>query len=155
MSDSNDRGLAEDLAKSLQVTTTLMQSLLGEIRDNATSLAVLKQKLGGIEDKVNSLSHIIRNDNGDKSLITRIALMEKIIGDLSKGLDSHITGDQTQHKEFFLQLDRLNRTLYQDQKSDAEFSREKTINIIKLIAVILPGLTALGIMLVKFFLGAE
>lgn len=156
MSDSNNSSeLAEDLAKSLKVTTTLMQSLLGEIRDNATSLAVLKQKLEGIEDKVNSLSHIIRSDNGEKSLITRVALMEKSIADIAKDFEEHTESEEATDKEMVTELENLKHLMYQDKKTAEEYRREKSISILKVLASVLPGLVALGIVIAKYFTGAE
>ena len=146
---NSNNELAQDLAKSLQVTTALMQDLLGEIRDNATSLAVLKEKLEGIEEKVKSLSHIVRDDNGNKSLITRLALLEKELENMEEALEE----SKEERTEIHTRISKVKDSLSEDKKTEAEFNKEKTVSWLKLAAVIAPGLLALGLVIAKFFLG--
>ncbi|GAF93983.1 unnamed protein product, partial [marine sediment metagenome] len=52
MPTSGNNKLAEELARSLEASTALMQDLLGDIKDNATSLALVKAKLESLSDSV-------------------------------------------------------------------------------------------------------
>lgn len=153
-SDPN-KELNEDLAQSLQVTASLMQTLLGELRDNATTLAVLKEKFDSLADKVQSLSRIVRDDNGDKSMVTRIALLEHGMKDLYRELDEHAKHDEKIKQRLHARVSNVKSMVMTEQKTEQQFKQDKLINMLKLTASVLPGLLALGLVLAKFFLGAE
>ena len=133
MTSSDANELAEDLAKSLHAVTTLTQSLLGEIRDNATSLAVLKEKFDVLAENMEVLSKIIRMGNGQESLLTRVALLEKSLSILEQKLDE---------KE-------------EDIQKIEDHSRAFTMRIWKMGAVLLPGLIALAVQIIKAVTGVE
>lgn len=153
MSTSENNALAEDLAKSLQATTSLVQTLLGELRENATAMAVLKGKLDGIEEKVKYLSYVVRDGNGEKSLITRLALLENDLQDLEEEVQKHDEYDKEIERRLHERISNVKSMINQDNKTKAEFRREKTISYLKLAASIVPGLLALGLVLAKHFLG--
>lgn len=73
-SDRNeeDRQLAEQLTQSLQVTQTLVNTLMGEIRKNAGEEATLNQ----LREEVSRLSKIIQGEAGDNGLVTRVKIIE-------------------------------------------------------------------------------
>jgi hypothetical protein len=144
-----------DLAKSLQVTTSLMQTLLSEIQDNATTLAVLREKFDTLGDKVQSLSRLVRDDNGEKSVITRLALIERTIEDINEDLLEIKTRTDADTKSLHSRISGVKDMVYKEVKTDKQFKREKMMNWIKLAATILPGVFALGLVLAKFFLGVE
>ena len=149
--DSNPYELAEDLAVSLKSTTILIQNLLGDIKDNSSSLAVLREKLESLGDNVESLSHVVREGNGKGSMITRLALIERSVEDIEESFDDL--------KKFVMtSVDNIREDIREDKKSEEEvmekekeFKRNKWIQTIKLIAIIAPGLIALGITLLKMF----
>jgi len=134
----NNRELAEDLARSLQATTSLMQSLLGEIRDNATTLAVLKEKLESLSEKVENLNYTVKSGNGKGSLITRLALVENDLKDLDKTL--------AEYKE---EVEKEVEWLRGEKTNIEEFNRQKTLSMWKVAAVAVPGLVALIIQVIK------
>lgn len=141
-SKMNSYELAEDLAKSLEATTSLMQSLLGEIRDNATSLAVLKERLESLAGIVKNLSHIVRDGNGKRSLVTRFALMEKDL----ENLDENIV-------EYKKELDDAVSSTLQEMKKAETLQEAKTLSMWKVAAVAIPGIVALIITLIKIIGG--
>lgn len=141
-STENNDELVRDLAKSLQVTSTLMQDLLSEMRQNSTSLAVLKEKLETLRDNVDGLSDIIRNGNGKGSLITRMALAEKSLQTLEQTLKEY---HEELHQE--IQSDKVNK------KEEDEFRREKLLGKLKIAAVAIPGIVSLIILIIKMLSG--
>lgn len=140
--ENNNEELVKDLAKSLQITSTLMQSLLTEIRQNSTSLAVLKEKLEALKDNVDGLSSIVRNGNGTGSLVTRVALVEQSIKNIEESLD-----------DFNKELNEEVLTVQEKEEKDREFNREQNINKLKVAAVAIPGVVSLILIIIKMFMG--
>ena len=138
MPSNNNKELVEDLAKTLQSTTAIMQSLLGEIHDNATTLAVLREKLESLKSKVESLSSTIKDGNGKESLITRFAIVENDMEDLDKKIDHYKS-----------KLDGKVELVRLDKEKIEEYNREKSLGVWKLAAVASPGLIALIIEVIK------
>lgn len=77
-----DDVLVEELLKSIQTTTSLIQTLMSDIKENASALATLEIKLESLSDSAKTLSKIVRDDNGNKSVLTRIAILENDLGDM-------------------------------------------------------------------------
>jgi len=129
---SNDNiELAEDLAKSLQATVSLMQNLLGEIHDNATTLAVLRERLESLGAKVENLSNTIKGGNGRGSLITRLIIVEKDLNEINEKVDDEVKAARI------------------DKEKIEEYDRKKNLGIWKFAAVASPGIVALIIEVVK------
>jgi translation initiation factor 2B subunit (eIF-2B alpha/beta/delta family) len=139
------RSANDHLEESLRSTTELVQKLLDEIRENSTSVAVMKEKFESLSENVATLSHIVRNSNGKGSMITRLALAEKEIEDLNeylKEIKTHIEEKNIRTSELAL-----------NEKSEKrKEKRDKLVGQAKLLAIFLPGLSALIIELVKLFL---
>jgi len=132
--ENNHEELVQDLAKSLQATSALMQSLLSEIRQNSTTLAVLKEKLESLRENVNTLSEIVRSGNGRGSLITRLALVEQSLGTLEE------------------QIDEYSREVLEALKLEKETERNKSLGKLKVVAVAIPGIVSLIIIMIKLFM---
>lgn len=132
--ETNDE-LAKDLAKSLQVTSTLMQSLLTEIKENSTSLAVFREKLESMRDNVDTLSNIVRRGNGKGSLVTRLALAEQSLETLEEAME-----------EYHAELSNIG-------KAEKDFKREKSLSKLKVAAVAIPGFVSLIIIIIKLIMG--
>ena len=94
MPASKNNDLSQELAKSLESATSLMNDLLGDIKDNATSLATLKVKLESLSDSVESLSHIVRDGNGKGSMVTRVALTEQSLGHIEDSFDADLNKEE-------------------------------------------------------------
>ena len=154
-SENTNNEVVEDLAKSLQVTTSLMQTLLSEIQDNATTLAVLREKFDTLGDKVQSLSRLVRDDNGEKSVVTRLALIEKALEDINEDLVEIKNKTDVDTKSLHARISNVKDMVYKEVKTEKEFKREKLMSWFKIAITILPGLFALGVVVVKYFLGVE
>lgn len=155
MPTSQNSQIPEELAKSLESTTHLMQNLLGDLKDNASSLATVKSKLESLSDSVEALSHIVRDGNGKPPMITRLALVEKSAEDIEKYFDEFKT-------EMTKTLDELRICIKEDKKEiehtkeeEQEFRRERMLAKLKIAAVVAPGLVALAIVLIKMVAGIE
>jgi hypothetical protein len=74
-----DEKLAAHLSQSLDVTQTLLSSLLEEIRQSATQIANLGQinkAVEGLTTSMRELSLIVRGERGDNGLTARLRAME-------------------------------------------------------------------------------
>lgn len=149
MAISQDKAMTADLARSLESATTLMQDLLGDIKENATSFALLKQKLEALEETVDVLSKIVRDgNNNSRPMITRLALVEKSVIDMGKYLDEI-------HEKVEKIEDGIKNSLMKEKQSEAEFKREQLIAKIKLFGIAAPGAISLSILLIKVLSGME
>lgn len=148
---SSRNNIAEDLAKSLEAATTLMQDLLGDIKDNALSLADLKAKLESLTNNVETLSYIVRDGNGKGSMITRLALVEKSIEDM----EDHYGEIKETLEKLSTKIEDMVKSEKEIEERKQEFRREKLIEKIKLIGLVAPGIIALAIVLFKFFAGMD
>lgn len=153
MTTSDNSKLAEELAKSLESATNLMQELLGDIKDNATSLALVKAKLESLSSSVEILSHIVRDGNGKGSMVTRLALVEKSVENIESNFDEL-------KKVLQEAMGELKEALEEHEEEDAkiheqitDYRREKSLAKLKVIAVVAPGAIALAIILIKMFMG--
>lgn len=162
LNNDPSKELAEDLAKSLQVTTTLIQDLLGEIRDNATSLAVLKERLTSLSDKVNFIYSAINMDDptGAGSITTRVTISEKYIKDLEaevSDVESTIESIKilmsSDKKELYNKIEKTKNELKNMfglvEKTEAQQNKEITIQRLKTAGVMLPGVISLILLIAK------
>ena len=79
-----------NLIKGLEATTSLVQNLLDDIKDNAILVGNLKVSVEHLNQQVSVLENIIRGNNSStKSLLTRLALLEKEVADLTKMIEYH------------------------------------------------------------------
>jgi len=137
MARSQNNDLAEDLAASLKSTTLLIQTLLGEIKENGTSLALLKYKLEEMNEKVESLTVIVSKGNGKESMVTRLALLEDDLGDLEEVLK--------EYKGALSKLDAEKKT----ESGVVALDKKKSIETLKAAAVIAPGVIALILVIIQ------
>ena len=142
---NNNDAIAGDLASSLKVTTSLMKEVVAEIRDNATAVAVMREKINSLGDSVETLSHIVRDGNGKGSMITRMALAEKTIEDLEQSID-----------DFKEAIRDIKDCVIDEKKTESEtlelkkrYRREKRIEKIKFWAAVLPGMVSAGALVLK------
>ena len=148
MVTAQDKALTADLARSLESATTLMQDLLGDIKDNATSLVEVRIKLESLRELVGTLSKIVRDGNGKGSMITRLALVEKSLEDMEKYLDE--INDKVEKLD-----DGIKESLVQEKKSEAEFKKEELKAKLKMFGIAAPGAISLAILLIKVLSGME
>jgi hypothetical protein len=79
MSRDASRILAEQFAKGLETTSTLLHGLQTEVHASAVTLAGLKIEVSGMKTEVDGLSRIIRDGNGERSVVARLLMLEKNI----------------------------------------------------------------------------
>ena len=155
MTTSNNNDLSRDLARSLDSATSLMSDLLGDIKDNATSLAVLRVKLESLSDSVEALSHIVRDGNGNGSMVTRVALTEQSISQIEETFNEFKDEMCTAIKEIKSELEEEIKEEHDIAEKERIFKREKLLTKIKVLAVVAPGAIALAAMIIKLVMGME
>jgi hypothetical protein len=77
MSRDASRILAEQFARGLETTSGLLQRLQTEVNSSAVTLEGLKKEVSAMRSDVDSLSKIIRDGNGERSLVARLMIIEK------------------------------------------------------------------------------
>lgn len=155
MPTSQNNKLSQELAKSLESAISLMHDLLGDIKDNATSLAMLKVKLESLSDSVESLSYIVRDGNGKGSMITRMALTEQSLEHIEESFDELKTEMSEAIKEVKKEIESEKLTDKEESDKEQEYKREKLLTKLKVLAVVAPGAIALAIAIVKMIMGME
>jgi len=135
--------IVEGLTQSIQSTTTLVQSLMSELRDNSTALATLEAKLQALHENMQGIIKVVRDDNGNKSIVTRMALVEKEL----KDIDERYSNLKDEIEKKFVEVKVILEKMSDDKEvekekadKEKEFGRDKIITILKII----PGLLALG-----------
>lgn len=154
----NDNVLVEELLKSIQSTTSLIQGLMSEIKGNATALATLEAKLESLSENARTLSKIVRDDNGNKSVLTRIALVENDLTDLYanyKEFKIHVykkleeTKDQVGKSADSIKQEIVKLNSKEEEKK--EFGNKKILATMQ----IAPGVIALVLVLIKIIWGVD
>jgi TolA-binding protein len=144
--NENSAFLYEELKTSIRETMTLIQALGKDNTEQQVEMATLETKLNSLAEDVEQLSHLIRDGNGSKSILTRLALIEaeltnhktmmeeakKWIDDATEALDLHKAEDQAAQKS---------------KRKDTTFKREKLITVLQ----ILPGAIALLMYLIQLY----
>lgn len=153
MTTSQNNTLAGELAKSLEAATTLMNSLLVDIKDNASSLAIVKAKLESLSDNVESLSNIVQDGDGKGSMVTRLALIERSIEDIEEGFDEIKSGVHRALKEIKESIKDDKKTEKEGENKEKEFKRQQLLARLKILGVIAPGAIALAILIIKMLMG--
>lgn len=82
---SEDNVSAGHLSQGLQITASLIQGLLGEIRDNSIALAAFNAEVKNMRETVNLLSKILKDGNGTPSVVTKISIIEGDIQRIQNG----------------------------------------------------------------------
>ena len=134
----------EGLIESIKTTTSLIQSLNKDLKDNEISLATLKTRLDGVDDGLRNLTKLVRDGNGSNSIITRLALLEDDVSDLTNR-------DADFRKFVYNKVEELHDSIRKDEDKTEEkqsYGRDKVIGILK----ILPGVIALITVLVSMLI---
>lgn len=152
MTASQNNNLSKDLAKSLESATSLMHDLLYDIKDNATSLVMLKVKLESLSDNVESLSHIVRDSNGKGSMVIRMALIEQSLTHIEESFDELKNEISEVVKEIKLEIYNESQVEKEYLNKEKEFKREKLLTKLKVFAVVAPGVIALTIVIIKMIM---
>ena len=172
---NDETQMVEDLAESLKSTTALVKDLLEEFRSNTTTLAVLKEKVESllyVEDRleclpvlkerldvlgveVDEIYKTLKTGNGEDSVITRLSLLErstKLTDDYLLDVRKEIS--DIQNKAFRLQGEMIDDKQTDEEKSEEQrkFRHDKNIATLSFWGALLPGLIALGCVIVQFIM---
>ena len=144
-SQNDNSAVSSELLKSLQSVIILMQNLLGDIKDHATSLAMVKVKLESLTENVDILSHVVRDGNGKGSLMTRLALAEKSLEDIEEefhDLRGEVSGSIRDIKRY---IENEKQNIKKTEVEEAKFERAKTMTKLKIFGALGAGILALAL----------
>jgi len=117
---------------------SLLPSLLMELREVSVALATFGAEQRSLKETVSRLSSMLKDGDGQSSLITRVALLENDMSDLKRA------SEKTETK-----IEKLNDTskmaVYEDKKDVRESKRQKMqvwIAVITAIAAIVVAIVA-------------
>lgn len=141
--------IIDELIKDLERIANQVQQLLTEIRDSKIDAATIKTELRFVVDSVKELSLIIRDGNGHRSLLTRLALVEKALVELKEYTTKNTTDSSLMNTKMVL----LEQKLYglsnyidglkaKEQEKERELTialRERIAGKWKLYAAIISG----------------
>jgi len=80
----SDSRLIEEFLRDLESTSEQVQKLLDTVRSSEVDFAGIKVEIKLLYDNVKELSLLIRGDGSDRSLVTKIALLEQAVKELQK-----------------------------------------------------------------------
>ena len=86
--------LADQLSRGIQATQTLFTGLLAETREKCEAIAELRTDLKLLRREVESLMKIVRDGNGQKSLILRLSSVEGCIEAFENKLTEYEEGKE-------------------------------------------------------------
>ena len=141
MAQSDHNLLYEDLRDSIKTTMGLIQSLMSEIKSNEVNTATLEAKLDAIDEATQTLTRIVRDGNGTKSVIVRLALLEEDVKDL-------FDRDEEFRKFVYKRFEEEQQTKKRDTKGKAKYDQHKILTILKIV----PGAISLVLVLLDMFL---
>jgi archaellum component FlaC len=133
-----------ELLKSLEAVTLMLDNVLSDTKEHATSLAILKTKLEDLGGNVETLSHILRDGNGQGSLITRMALAEKTSEDIEEQLNDLKEEVNTALRDLRLAIEAGPKVTEEELEKQ---KREKSIAKWQVIGSALAAFVALGLQL--------
>ena len=139
--------LAEDLAKSLSITTDLMQILLGEIRDNAATMAVMKEKVDSLSDKIQVINIAVGEFNDQK---TKLALLENHFDNIKDQLAAHMVREEATGEKTKNAIESIKTSIGNNKKVEEKNKTTKFLGVLKLVGVMI---TAAGTALVALWAG--
>ena len=118
------------MVSSENKSKTLSQELSEEIRETQSDFAAVKMELSILHENVKSLSRIVREGEGDTSIITRLALLNQKIEDIIKWRENHYETHQrikTEISEAEIEHDKLERRVLIVEK-DVAINKDKIFN---------------------------
>ncbi len=88
MSRDASKILAEQFTRGLETTSTLLHSLQTDVHSSAVTLEGLKTEVSGMRAEVDSLSKILRDGNGERSVMARLLMLENNIDKVESWMNS-------------------------------------------------------------------
>lgn len=118
---ASERETLERLAIGLETNSRLAQSLLFELKETEKEFASVKTELNILHENVKALSRIVREGDGEASLLTKTALIEARLASMGK-LEDRI--DNISDRFIILEKD------FNTVKHDAEAEKRKSLDSI-------------------------
>jgi hypothetical protein len=150
-SQNHNENMSE-LLKSLQSVTTLMNNLLSDIKEHSVSLALVKAKMESITENVDTLSHVVRDGNGEGSLLTRMALAEKSIEDLEEEFHELNGTYSAKIKEIRVIIEKNKVEKEKNALEEKKFRRDKSVARWQIIGAWVAGALALILQAIQIFI---
>ena len=142
--------LINQIATGLSTTAELVQSLSTETRDNTISLATVRTELTTVTTDVKDLSRILKEGNGTRPVLTRVALLEHDIAslheeveDLGDGMDK-VNANLSEIKDKLNILYEKYNTSLEKQKLTVEDTKSKRQVLIAIITSVLALIAAIA-----------
>lgn len=158
VSEKENEVLVEELLRSIQSTTSLIQSLMTEIKGNEKALTTLEVKLESLTESAKILSKIVRDDNGSKSILTRVALLENDLNDLYvnyKEFKAHVYKKLEASQEVSTKIvESLESKIAKLDDSEEEKEKNHSKKVIAALQIA-PGVIALILVVIKIFWGID
>jgi septal ring factor EnvC (AmiA/AmiB activator) len=141
----------DGLIESIKTTTNLIQELTKDLKSSEISQASLKERINQIQKDVETLTHIVRDGNGEKSIMTRMALAEDDLRDM-RDRDSEfrkfVYGKVEEINTMMMKIESEAEKKKSEEENRIEFNRSKILTILK----IMPGIIALITILIQYFI---
>lgn len=141
--------LINQIATGLSTTAELVQSLSTETRDNTISLATVRTELTTVTTDVRDLSRILKEGNGTRPVLTRVALLEHDIASLHEEVEDLGDGMTKVNNNLSEIKDKLNilyekyNTSLEKQKLTVEDKKSKRQVLIAIITSVLALIAAI------------
>ena len=136
--------ISPELLKSLEAVTLMIQNVLDDTKEHATSLAILKAKLEDLAENVGTLSHIVREGNGKGSIVTRLALIEKSSEDIEEEINDLKESVSLSIRDLKQLIENAPKQTAEEEKRQ---DRDKSIAKWQFWGALLAAFTALGFQL--------
>lgn len=141
--------LINQITTGLSTTAELVQNLSTETRDNTISLATVRAELSTVIGDVKDLSRILKEGNGSKPVLTRIALLEHDISQFHNEIESldksinAVSNNLSEVKDKLTVLQEKYKTAIEKEKLDIEDNKSKRQVIIAVVTSILALIAAI------------
>ena len=122
----------KELMSALESTTTLIQTLIVDLKANSGALGSLEAQVNSIQKDLDDLEVLVRG--GDQPLLTKLALMSKDIDNLEK------------------QINILMKQIKEDENKNATAAESIWKSRTHIVGVIITGLLGIIASMITYFL---
>lgn len=115
--------LLDRVLNALEKNNEVMQNNTVAFKEMKTELgakmSIIKSELQKTCDEIRQLNRIVKDGNGEKPLLTRVALLEDNVGDIKKTSQDH-SSDSHNNTESMTDIMKTLTTLVEDKKKENE-----------------------------------
>lgn len=87
MSEENRDQLVEQLIDTVTSMTQTLKRVMSQHEFHRDELNAYKEEIKRIRDRVSSIVRVVHEGNGERALVTRVAVLEEKVIDLEKDVD--------------------------------------------------------------------